>query len=80
MLDFISFTHKNKDGMIKVTPSFQVIKSKDLMIRGNSFYAIWDENRDKWSTDPFDAIRIIDQCTIKYTEEHFGENSIPPAS
>ena len=79
MLDFISFTHKNKDGMIKVTPSFQVIKSKDLMIRGNSFYAIWDENRDKWSTDPFDAIRIIDQCTIKYTEEHFGENSIPPA-
>lgn len=78
MLDFINITQKmNKRGEMEVTPSFKVIKSKDLMIRGNSFYAIWDEESMKWSTDEFEAIRLIDDCTKRYSHEHFGDNAIP---
>ena len=78
MLDFVKLTAKmNKTGNVEVSPSFKVIRSKDLMIRGNSFYSIWDENLQKWSTDEFDAINIIDQETIKYTKEKYGDDAIP---
>lgn len=70
MLDFVSITTKSKNGVVEVSPSFKVIKSKDLMIRGNSFYAIWDENLNKWTTDEFEAIRLIDECTINYCNEN----------
>ena len=78
MLDFVKLTAKmNKTGNVEVSPSFKVIRSKDLMIRGNSFYSIWDENLQKWSTDEFDAINIIDQVTIKYAKEKYGDDAIP---
>ena len=78
MLDFVKLTAKmNKTGNVEVSPSFKVIRSKDLMIRGNSFYSIWDENLQKWSTDEFDAINIIDQMTIKYAKEKYGDDAIP---
>ena len=61
-------TTKNKVSVI--SPSFKVIRSKDVMMRGNSFYAIWDEANQTWTTDEFDAIDIIDNGTIKWAEEH----------
>lgn len=75
MLDFVKISAKLKNGALEVTPSFKVIKSRDLMIRGNSFYAIWDDELSKWTTDEFDAIRLIDDMTINYTREHYGEDS-----
>lgn len=73
MLDFVKIIAKQKNGALEITPSFKVIKSKDLMIRGNAFYAIWDEELNKWTTDEFEAIRLIDDMTIKYTREQYGE-------
>ena len=51
---------RTKNGVIEIYPDFQVCRSKDLMIRGNSFYAIWDEERGLWSTDEYDVQRLID--------------------
>lgn len=77
MLDFVKLSIKQKNGNLEVAPSFKIIRSKDLMIRGNSFYSIWDEDLQKWSTDEFDAIRIIDQMTLDYAKEKYGDNSSP---
>lgn len=77
MLDFVKLTVKQKNGVLEVIPSFKVIKSKDLMIRGNSFYAIWDEELNKWTTDEFEAIRLIDETTTKYANDNYGDMATP---
>lgn len=61
-MDFYKILTKNtKEGNIELYPDFVVDKTEDLMIRGGSFYAIWDQERGMWSTDPFDVRRIVDQ-------------------
>ena len=61
MLDFmIISTRSTKRGVIEIYPKFVIKKSKDLMIRGGDFYAIWDEERGLWSTDEQDALHMID--------------------
>ena len=46
MLDFLMIsTRSPKRGVIEIYPRFIIKKSKDLMIRGNDFYAIWVEER-----------------------------------
>lgn len=51
---------KNSQGIIELYPDFIVCPSKDLMIRGGSFYAIWDEHKQIWSTDEQDVQILID--------------------
>lgn len=46
------------------------MKSKDLMIRGSDFYAIWLEERGLWSTDEQDAIELIDRELKKFYEDN----------
>ena len=61
MLDFMTIsTRSTKRGHVEIYPKFQMVRPKDLMIRGGDFYAIWDEERKIWSTDEQDAIRLID--------------------
>ena len=62
MLDFLIIaSKKNRYGEIeKIFPKFKVTKSKDLMIRGGDFYAVWNEETHLWSPDENDAIDIID--------------------
>ena len=59
-----------KKGSVEIFPKFRMIKSKDLMIRGGDFYAIWDEERGLWSTDESDVIRLIDAELKKFKDEH----------
>lgn len=63
----------NKRGVTEIYPRFNVPKSKDLMIRGGDFYAIWDQEKGMWSTDEDDAIRLIDEELDKYVEKHKAE-------
>lgn len=51
----------DKKGDVKVFPDFRPRDFKDLMIRGGSFYAIWNEEENLWSTDEYDAVRLVDQ-------------------
>lgn len=75
MLDFlIVSTRSKKGGVTEVFPKFVIKKSKDLMIRGGDFYAIWVEEKGFWSTDEQDALRLIDaEIKAKY-EEIKGDN------
>lgn len=76
MLDFVKIVTKSpKKDMIEITPKFLIKKSSDLMIRGGDFYAIWDENKGKWSLDENDALDLIDKMTQAYYEEHKDEYS-----
>lgn len=67
MLDFLKISERTRKGVTEVYPKFMIQKTKDLMIRGGDFYAIWIEERGLWSTDENDAIQLID----KALKEHF---------
>ena len=60
---------KTKSGY-EISPKFIAKRSKDLMIRGRDFYAIWDEEAKMWSTDEDDAIRLIDNELREFYENH----------
>ena len=60
MLDFMTVSVQNNKNRTEVFPTFLIGKSKDLMIRGGDFYAIWDDERKMWSTDEDDVVRLID--------------------
>ena len=47
----VSYTH--------LYPKFIIKKSKDLMIRGSDFYAVWMEEWGLWSTDEQDALQML---------------------
>jgi phage/plasmid-associated DNA primase len=57
-----------KNGTIEIYPDFKVGRSKDLMVRGKSFYAIWDEENKIWSTDEYDVQRFVDLELIEYKD------------
>jgi len=65
-MDFFQVCTKEvKDG-IEVFPNFLVGRSQDLMVRGRSFYAIWDEEKRLWSTDEYDVQRLVDEALAEY--------------
>lgn len=78
MIDFLRITTRTgKHGVIEVYPNFIITKSKDLMIRGSDFYAIWLEERGLWSTEEQDALQLIDRELDIYANEHkqfLGDN------
>lgn len=89
-MDFYQIgTRETKHGVVEVYPDFTVGRSKDLMVRGRAFYAIWDEAAGLWSTDEYDVQRLIDSdlrdyaaklqaegvtCSVKYLHS-FNSNS-----
>ena len=71
MLDFLKIsTRSPKRDVVEIYPKFIINKSKDLMIRGGDFYAIWMEDRGLWSTDEQDALGLIDDELDKYAKEN----------
>lgn len=69
-MDFFQICSREVKGVTEVYPDFVVGRSKDLMVRGRSFYAIWDESAGLWSTDEYEVQRIIDA----ELREHSGGN------
>jgi hypothetical protein len=66
-VDFYQIAEKmGKNNVLEVYPDFKACRSKDLMIRGRSFYAIWDAEKQLWSTDEYDVQRLIDQDLDEY--------------
>jgi hypothetical protein len=53
-------TEPDKKGVVSVFPDYTPNGFTDLMIRGGSFYAIWDEENNTWSTDEYDVARLVD--------------------
>lgn len=78
-MDFYQILSKEtKDGTMELHPNFLVGHSKDLMIQGRTFYAIWDEEQGLWSRNEYDVQRLVDEDlqreanerTQKYGVEH----------
>lgn len=85
-MDFYRIKERTgKGGVVDVFPDFRVCRSKDLMIRGRAFYAIWDESQGLWSTDEYDVQKLVDEDISRYSENvedaspkylsDFGSNS-----
>ena len=61
-MDFYKIEERRPKGeSLELHPAFTFTRSKDLMVRANDFYAIWDEEKGLWSTDEFDVIRLVDK-------------------
>jgi len=76
-MDFFRISEEeSKRGAPIIFPDFTVGRSKDLMVRGRSFYAIWDEARGMWSTDEYDVQRLVDAELRRYSEEVFETHGI----
>ena len=65
-MDFYQVKERTKNGVTEVYPDFKITRSKDLMVRGKSFYAIWDDERQLWSTDEYDVQRLVDAELLEY--------------
>lgn len=61
-----------KKGVIEVFPDFRIGVSKDLMIRGGKFYAVWDEELGLWSTDEYRVQQMVDQDLAEYARKLEG--------
>lgn len=79
MLDFVRVAVvTDSKGNTKVEPDYLTGKSKDLMIRGGAFYAVWDEAKGLWSTDESDVQRLVDEMVLNKRDElvkSLGESS-----
>lgn len=72
MYDFLRVERKwdNKLQRNVYTPTFEIRSNiKDLLVRGNRFYAIYNYNTGLWETDDSKAIELIDQQVKEYVEE-----------
>ena len=70
-MDFYRIKERSaKNGVVEIYPDFRVCRSKDLMIRGKSFYAIWDEEKGLWSTDEYDVQRLVDADLTRYRDKN----------
>lgn len=78
MVDFfIISTKATKNGGMEIAPKFIINnRSKDLMIRGGDFYAVWLENEQRWSTEESDLIRLVDNELDLYFQKHKPEMPI----
>lgn len=71
MLDFLLISTRSKQrGVIEIYPKFIIKKSKDLMIRGGDFYAIWIEDKKLWSTEEEDALQLVDRELDAYFKQN----------
>jgi len=76
-MDFFQIcTKEARGGVTEIYPDFIVGRSQDLMVRGQSFYAVWDEERGLWSTDEYDVRRLVDEEVLRFTEK-FKANGVP---
>lgn len=59
---------KKEIASIDIYPDFIVGRSKDLMIRGKSVYAVWDQEKGLWSQDEYDVQRMVDEDMYHYRD------------
>ena len=69
-MDFMTPSKRTpKKDLIEIYPKFRVGRSKDLMIRGGDFYAVWNEEESVWATDQDTVIRLIDKALDEYASK-----------
>lgn len=67
MLDFVHIEEiekrTSKEYTLTIQPEFEVnLRTKDLMVRGGDFYAVYDEETCLWSKDEQTVIDMVDEA------------------
>lgn len=75
LYDFMNVIEtKDKNNRKVFTPSFKInSNTKDLMIRGKKFYAIFNYKNNMWETDMNVAMELIDEVTLTYVRNTVSE-------
>lgn len=73
MLDFFQIIVKETKGVLEVRPDFVVSRSKDLMVQGSDFYAVWDEKLGLWSRDKYRVAELVDEELRAFAEKKEAE-------
>lgn len=72
-MDFVRIKKKQTRNDLEISPGLIVRKSKDLMIRGHSFYAFYNPETGLWTQDEdvvIDSIdKMIDETYMKISDE-----------
>lgn len=69
-MDFFKIvTHASKGGVIEVRPDFTVKRHKDMMVRGRSFYAVYNPETKLWSKDESDLRKIVDAALFAEADD-----------
>ena len=76
-MDFYQICTKETKGVQEIYPDFTIGRSKDLMVRGRAFYAIWDEEHGLWSTDEYDVQRLVDEDLQRYADDLKKQTGLP---
>lgn len=80
MLDFLMISTRTRKGVVEIYPKFKITnRSKDLMVRGGDFYAIWVEQLGMWSTNEDTVIELIDGYLDEFAQKNkhrFGEDNV----
>lgn len=83
MFDFVRIrtntkvpSRKGGEPTITVYPEFIVSPSDDLMIRGGSFYAVWDEESGFWVKDPGYVVTTIDKAIRERAGEYPEDSNV----
>ena len=80
MLDFVRIKSRMDKKAITIYPDFKVLRrSKDLMTRGHSFYAVWDETENRWSTNETTVAVLVDEELEKKAAEYPDDSEIKVA-
>ena len=76
-MDFYQILSKEtKDKGMELYPDFIIGRSRDLMVQGRTFYAIWDEEKGLWSRDEYDVQRLVDEHLDREAERLRQETGI----
>ena len=74
MFDFLVISQRLNKGVVEVYPKFRLYpKSKDLMIRGGDFYAVYLDDLGLWSTNEQDCLSRIDHELEEYAKKFDGQ-------
>jgi len=71
----VVLSEPDKNEKRKLGVSWKVGRTQDLMVRGRSFYAVWDEAVGLWSTDEYDVQRLVDEHLYEEAKKH-GEVTV----
>lgn len=62
-MDFFRImTRPKKNGVEEMYVDFHPGEHGGLMTQGHAFYAVWDKDRNMWSRDESDVVRVIDKA------------------
>lgn len=73
-MDFYTVRHKwvgpKSSGHYEIYPEFSVKPSRDLMVNGKNFYAVYNEETGLWSQNEYEVAEFIDRDMRAYKEAH----------